>query len=165
LGKHTELPEGVEENCVTGTVLVGFIVNEDGSVDSVQALYGPHPVLEKVSVQAIKKSSGRWKPGSFHDTTVRVRMTQLMTYNFPSCPDDSYYYNLGVASFKKGELETARKYFSRAYAMNFRNLDAVFNWAVTNIKLGDLTNACEKFRDLNARGYPKAQEYLDSYCR
>ena len=47
-------PEGIEEGTVTGRVIVGFTVNEDGSISDVKVMRGDAPALNKEAVRVVE---------------------------------------------------------------------------------------------------------------
>ena len=62
-----------------GRVLVGFIVNKDGSIDEVKVMKSVHPALDEEAVRVIK-AMPKWKPGKKGNKTVRVRYTLPMSF-------------------------------------------------------------------------------------
>jgi protein TonB len=61
LSKNLKCPTDSSGNGIPGTVVVQFIVNEDGNVTDVKAISGSEP-LSTEAVRVIKKSS-KWTPG------------------------------------------------------------------------------------------------------
>lgn len=55
-------PEGIEDGTVTGRVIVGFTVNEDGSISDVKVMRGDTPALNKEAVRVVE-SMPKWTPG------------------------------------------------------------------------------------------------------
>lgn len=60
--------DGQEE----GTVLVGFIVDSDGSITDVKVVRGRSPALDREAVRVVKRLK-RWEPGQYDGQPVPVR--------------------------------------------------------------------------------------------
>ena len=73
------------EDDAQGRVLVGFIVNRDGSVDDVKVVKSVHPALDEEAVRVVK-AMPKWKPGKKGNKTVRVRYTLPMTFRMQEAP-------------------------------------------------------------------------------
>ena len=57
-----QYPAKAVEDDAQGRVLVGFIVNRDGSVDDVKVVKSVHPALDEEAVRVVK-AMPKWKPG------------------------------------------------------------------------------------------------------
>jgi len=64
-------PKQCEDSGIQGRVFVRFAVNEDGSISHVEAIKGPHPLLNAAAVEAVKKL-GKFKPGMQQGRPVKV---------------------------------------------------------------------------------------------
>ena len=73
---HLTYPEEAKEACISGRVLLQYVVNTDGSVSDVKVLRGVHPALDAEAVRVVS-SSPDWTPGQQKDQPVKV------TYQFP----------------------------------------------------------------------------------
>ena len=76
VSEHLTYPEEAKEACVSGRVLLQYVVNTDGSVSDVKVLRGVHPALDAEAVRVVS-SSPDWTPGQQKDQPVKV------TYQFP----------------------------------------------------------------------------------
>ena len=74
LTKNTVYPESAIDNGVLGRVTVGFIVERDGSVASVEIRKSVDPALDKEALRVVK-SMPRWKPGKQQGKAVRTRFS------------------------------------------------------------------------------------------
>ena len=74
LTKNTVYPESAIDNGVQGRVTVGFIVERDGSVASVEIRKSVDPALDKEALRVVK-SMPRWKPGKQQGKAVRTRFS------------------------------------------------------------------------------------------
>ena len=76
LAKNMQYPPIAAENGISGRVVVGFVVERDGSISHVQVLRGVDPSLDKEAVRVVK-SMPKWNPGMQNGSPVRVK------YNVP----------------------------------------------------------------------------------
>ncbi len=74
LGEHINYPAIAQENNIQGRVMVGFVVERDGSVSDVKILRGVDPSLDKEATRVVK-SMPKWKPGMQTGKPVRCRFT------------------------------------------------------------------------------------------
>ncbi|MBR6035528.1 MAG: TonB family protein [Bacteroidaceae bacterium] len=79
LSQNMRYPAEAMEANAQGRVLVGFIVNKDGSIDEVKVMKSVHPALDEEAVRVIK-AMPKWKPGKKGNKTVRVRYTLPMSF-------------------------------------------------------------------------------------
>ena len=76
LSSHVKYPPIAEENGIQGRVIVGFVVERDGSVSQVQVIRGVDPSLDKEAARVVA-SMPKWTPGRQNGQNVRVK------YNVP----------------------------------------------------------------------------------
>jgi protein TonB len=72
-------PEFEKENDIQGRVVVGFVVNEDGSLSDVAVKKGQSPGLDKEAVRVVKLLP-KFKPGKQQGKAVRVNF--VLPINF-----------------------------------------------------------------------------------
>lgn len=72
LSSHTNYPTVAAENGVQGRVVVGFVVERDGSVSDVKILRSVDPSLDKEAMRVVK-SMPKWTPGKQNGSAVRVK--------------------------------------------------------------------------------------------
>lgn len=72
LASHVKYPPDAEENGIQGRVIVGFVIERDGSVSQVQVLRGVAPSLNKEAVRVVE-SMPKWTPGKQDGQNVRVK--------------------------------------------------------------------------------------------
>ncbi|MDR3093080.1 MAG: energy transducer TonB [Bacteroidales bacterium] len=75
VGAETEYPQIAITNHITGKIIVGFVIERDGSVSNVKILRGGDPSLEAEAIRVIQKSSNHWTPGKQRGKAVRVKYT------------------------------------------------------------------------------------------
>ena len=79
IASRVQYPPVAAENNVQGRVVVGFIIERDGSVSHVQVLRGVDPSLDKEAVRVVK-SMPKWNPGKQNGSTVRVKYSVPITF-------------------------------------------------------------------------------------
>ena len=65
---------------ISGTILVGFVIMEDGTLTGAQIVEGIVPDLDQVAVNALESFQGKWQPAVLNNTYVRYYCT--MPINF-----------------------------------------------------------------------------------
>ncbi len=65
---------------ISGTILVGFVIMEDGTLTGAQIVEGIVPDLDQVAVNALESFQGKWQPALLNNTYVRYYCT--MPINF-----------------------------------------------------------------------------------
>ena len=72
LAKNINYPTVAAENGVQGRVVIGFVVERDGSITDVSVLRGVDPSLDREAMRVVK-SMPRWTPGKQNGSAVRVK--------------------------------------------------------------------------------------------
>ena len=73
-------PEEAVKKNVTGTVVVNFVVEKDGSVNNVKVIRSVDPSLDAEAVRVVS-SSPRWEPGTQRGQAVRVKFNIPVNFN------------------------------------------------------------------------------------
>jgi periplasmic protein TonB len=74
ISRNTRYPEEAMRKRISGTVVVRFCIEVDGTVTKIALSKAINPVLDSVSVQAIRRMP-RWRPGRQHGKSVKVWYT------------------------------------------------------------------------------------------
>lgn len=72
LRDNIKYPTVAAENGVQGRVVVGFVVERDGSITDVNILRGVDPSLDREAMRVVK-SMPKWTPGKQNGSAVRVK--------------------------------------------------------------------------------------------
>lgn len=70
--EHLVYPEEARRQGKEGRVVVSFIIERDGSIDSVKVFRSAHPTLDAEAVRLVK-SMPKWKPARMGSRTVQSR--------------------------------------------------------------------------------------------
>lgn len=79
ISKKIRYPWICKEQKIQGSVLVGFVVEKDGSLSNVTALKKVHANLNTEAIRVVK-SSPKWKPGLVEGQPVRVQMAVYVNF-------------------------------------------------------------------------------------
>ena len=79
LSSNIHYPAVAAENGVQGRVVVGFVVEKDGSITDVNVLRSVDPSLDREAMRVVK-SMPRWTPGKQNGSAVRVKYQVPVTF-------------------------------------------------------------------------------------
>lgn len=79
LSSNIHYPAVAAENGVQGRVVVGFVVEKDGSITDVNVMRSVDPSLDREAVRVVK-SMPRWTPGKQNGSAVRVKYQVPVTF-------------------------------------------------------------------------------------
>ena len=71
LNKNLHYPPEAIDNEMKGTVIVGFIVNRDGTLSNIEAISSPGKPLSAEGIRILTLSSGNWLPATQNGQAVR----------------------------------------------------------------------------------------------
>ena len=77
---NIKYPEEAQKQEIEGRVIVGFIVEKDGSIAEVHTLTAVHPLLDKEALQLVNNMP-KWKPGKEKGKAVRVSFALPVNFN------------------------------------------------------------------------------------
>ena len=78
LQQHLSYPKKAVKKNVQGTVILQFIVNENGTVEDIQAISGPE-LLREAAVKALK-ATPNWIPAKYNGRNVKSYKKQPVTF-------------------------------------------------------------------------------------
>ena len=79
VAKNVQYPQEARDNEISGRVLVGFIVEKDGSIADVKVVKGIGGGCDEEAVRVVK-AMPKWKPGK--DKGKPVRVSYVMPFTF-----------------------------------------------------------------------------------
>ena len=79
LSSNIHYPTVAAENGVQGRVVVGFVVERDGSITDVNVLRSVDPSLDREAMRVVK-SMPKWTPGKQNGSAVRVKYQVPVTF-------------------------------------------------------------------------------------
>jgi len=75
LFSRIEFPEKEIEAGIEGSVLIGFIIEKDGTMDSIRILKPVEVGLDSTAIRAVRTLPKKWIPGILNGKAVRIRET------------------------------------------------------------------------------------------
>ena len=79
LRKHINYPRIAKEKGIQGIVVVGFIIEKDGSITNVIIVRGKDPSLDEEALRIVKLMP-KWKPAMQKGKPVRCTLTMPITF-------------------------------------------------------------------------------------
>lgn len=76
---NTYYPEEMCEGAAQGRVMVGFVINEDGSISDVKVLRSLTPELDEVAVKIVN-GMPKWNPGKQNGKAVKTKYTVPVSF-------------------------------------------------------------------------------------
>lgn len=76
---NTYYPEEMCEGAAQGRVMVGFVINEDGSINDVKVLRSLTPEFDEVAVKIVK-GMPKWNPGKQNGKAVKTKYTVPVSF-------------------------------------------------------------------------------------
>jgi len=167
LAKNMRYPNEARENCITGVVIVKFVLDTIGNLDSINVDHSIHPLLDKEAIRVVKMMSGKWVPGKINDKPVRVKLTLPMKFSIQNygCQDFEYFYNQGVDYYNKGKMDKALSNFAFAINLNPHDVEVLMKIALIKISQNDFQSACIFLNEIKEIGKQDADTLLLKYCK
>jgi len=82
LNKNLRYPKSAVRNKIEGTVIVQFIITEEGAVTGVTVIKSVDPDLDAEAVRVISKSSGKWSTAIYGGRFVKSYKKQPIVFRF-----------------------------------------------------------------------------------
>lgn len=74
-----EYPEEAKQQSITGTVIVAYVIEVDGSIGATRVMQSVHPLLDEEAVRVIK-AMDTWKPAIQDGKPNRIMFQQAITF-------------------------------------------------------------------------------------
>lgn len=163
--KTLNYPLQAKEKGFQGKVFLKFIVNNDGAIDSVFVLKSSgYRILDNEAIRVIKVMP-KWKPGFQNGKPVPVYFNLPISFNLVEESKGTDYYNAGLKFFKDGKFVDAKENYKKAYKLNYKDQDALYNLGVTYYKLNQKDSACYCWNEMKDKFQSKdAEELIKKYC-
>ncbi|WP_316816572.1 TonB family protein [Pedobacter nyackensis] len=174
-------------NCIQGTVIISFKLNNAGEVYFSKISSGIGTDLDDEALRLIRLSSGKWTIPQGHDTTVSLIAPMKFSLSGYNCSDKNpqdiqnaitaYKSNIGLVNsiqnfYKNKEKGTYREEDEPRFVALREELGYDDEYFAARIKDGlkklkqkDKQGACEDFLFVKYMGSDLANEMLDKYCR
>lgn len=180
LAKNLEYPEDAREDGYQGRVIVGFIVNVDGSIDCVNIKKGVCPSIDNEAMRVVKLMNGHWKPGIVEGKKIKVYFQLPITFRLSEYVNDhghisvvrkileedkhSYCFQKGMELYLKGSILHATDYFAEAFKINPNDSESLYYITLIQFQQGKIVEGCKLVEALKKHHHHKAQELEEKYC-
>ncbi len=82
LGQNIRYPSGAKDRNAQGRVILGFVIEKDGSLADIKILKNVDPEIDAEAIRVIRESP-KWNPGIQHGVPVRVAYTMPINFTLP----------------------------------------------------------------------------------
>ena len=148
--KTMKYPQNAKQNTEFVNVVLSFIIDKNGKVDSIKVLKQPHILFTQETLIALNNSSGMWIPSKIDGKPVDKKYIGNFKFATSTAPTD--YKERGLRLFKKGDFEKALKVINTAIKYNpyDKELYEARSKIYMNLKKIDQTNIdIEKLDSIN----------------
>ena len=178
-------PEYAKQNCISGTIKVGFVVDKNGKVINPKVIQGLGIDLDDEALRVVKLTSGKWViPTNYQPLNIvlPIRFEADRTV----CGISNNDMNLAIANYKSQQnLEDAvtnyykAKYLGKAdtkheaaiislkkqLGYDDKFIDDVLEQAHEKLNQGDSEGACHDWTFIRNIGSNRADDLLAKYCK
>lgn len=186
LKNNTIYPPYSLQNCIQGTIDVGFKLNAKGQVYYATVIKGIGTDLDDEALRLIKLSSGKWNVSLSHDTLALVLIPMSFSLKNYDCErKDKNSIAMAISAYKvQTELTNVILNFYRNKEKGIFNaqeepkiskfkielgidddyLQSKINAGLKKVKQGDKQGACDDFNFVKYMGSDKADSLLSKHC-
>ena len=186
LKNNTIYPSYSAQNCIEGTIDVGFKLNAKGEVYYATLARGIGTDLDDEALRLIKLSSGKWKVSLNHDTLALILIPMRFTLKGYGCENrDKNSIAMAIRAYKaekeltnvilnfyrgkekgKYSAEDEPKILKLKVELEIDDdyLQGKINAGLKKIKQGDKQGACDDFNFVKYMGSDKADTFLSKHC-
>jgi hypothetical protein len=187
LTEHIIYPGYAKNNCIQGTVSVGFKLNTKGTIyysDIIKSIFGE---LDDEALRLVRMSTGKWTVPIGYDTTSMVVVPVNFILTGYDCDRKSkteiaratqtyenqkqltevvinFYRNKEKGNYKP-EDESKVELIKKELEIDDEYLDRKISAGLKKYNQGDKQGACEDFIFVKYMGSDKANEWLSKYCK
>jgi tetratricopeptide (TPR) repeat protein len=140
----------VTPNNVQEQVILSFIINKSGELDSVKLIKNPNKQFAIEALSSLDKSSGQWIPSKSNGQPVDKKF--IAVFNFTTTKSFFDYKNKALKLQKKGDNEKALETIDKAIKIDGYDTELyqIRSMIYKNLNKTDLANNdIEKLKELN----------------
>ncbi|MCB0429883.1 MAG: TonB family protein [Flavobacteriales bacterium] len=165
LVKHITYPADAMEMGITGTVIVSFIVERDGSLSDIQIMKQVDSLLADEAIRVVKEMP-KWEPGIQRGKLVRTKFMLPLRFalddDAPTPPEQIV--NMGMKLVEEGEHDRAILYFNEAINRQPDLAQAHYELGHAYQLKGETEKACEAFAKAAELGDADARKKTEDLC-
>lgn len=180
-------PQYSLQNCIDGTVTIGFKLNKNGEVYYSAIRSGIGTDLDDEALRLIRLSSGKWTVPKGHDTTVVLIAPMKFELSGYDCGNKSKaQIQMAIANYKSSEglTNAVLNFYKNKSSGNYKPEEEAKILALKKelgydeaylkeriadgqrkLKQKDKQGACEDFQFVKNMGSDLADELIDRYCK
>jgi len=185
LSQKIVYPEYAKQNCISGTIKVGFTLDANGKVQDAKVIQGLGIDLDDEALRVIKLTSGRWViPGNYQPTNIIIPVH--FEVDGAGCRLSNINPGLAIANYKRqqnledavtsyykakylGKADTTQEAFiislKKQLGYNDDFITDVLEQANEKLNQGDYDGACVDWTFIRNIGSNRADGFIAKYCK
>jgi TonB family protein len=180
LRRNLKYPPNPRDEGYQGRVVLTFLINEAGKMDSLLVYRSVHPTIDAEALRVVSLLN-EWRPGKVNGIPVKVYFVLPIDFRLEGdrtarpfangefksqffFHDEHWFYKEGERLYELDSLEKAAENFQNAFLINRTNLGAAYNFAAIQFSLGHTKEGCVIIKSLVRNGYKPAEELQKQYC-
>ena len=172
--KNMIYPPEAKKKGIVGKPTIKFVINEDGKItNAVVAKSCGSDLLDKEAIRIVN-SMPAWQPAQMTSKPVKCYFNLPIAFDIDGklAVQNKKQHNLsieiyesGMKDFQNKNFEAAKTKFYKAYDLNDRFENALYNLGIVYHNLGKNDSACTSWNELYAKFNRKdAQDLIKKYC-
>ncbi len=142
-------PEEAIKNNVKGDVLLSFVINSSGRLDSLEVTESPVGILSYEAKSAINRIKNIWKPCTVNGKKVNKRYSIVFRFRLYKNKKPPTYIKRADKLFNRDKYKKALKLYNKAIEDNRYNYKLFESLAETKDMLGDKDGAEADFKKVD----------------
>ena len=167
---HLIYPDDARNIGVQGKVVVGFVIMQDGKIDSIVIKKSVWPSIDAEALRVVRLLP-TFKPGKQQGKAVRTSFLLPISMRLSGGemdplvrPGESPAEHRAVKAYSKENYEEALKLFKEVCERNPSNNFAAHNLAICLYRTGDRDGACTQSKKLADKGWHTADYLMSKFC-
>ncbi len=150
----------------SGELLSTFIINANGSPDSLRIIQGINSKYDAEYIKAFNSAKNMWQPAQYNGKAVKVLMNQSLKYLTSEQTLPSYFNSQKAnTAYNNHDYELALFYYDRALEVKADEVENLYRRGICKQMLGNLNGACADWVKIHHMGSKIADELLTKYCK
>lgn len=149
----------------SGEILATFIVDADGSADSLKIINGINSKFDAGYAEAFKTAKNMWSPAMLNGKPVKVLMNHRLKYSNSDIAPTLLATNNANTAYQQQNYELALFFFDKALETEADNIDNLYRRGICRQMLGNIKGACADWLKIQKLGKNIADTLLQKYCQ
>jgi hypothetical protein len=152
LSSKVRYPREAVINNIQGDVIISFIINKNGVLDSIEIIKSPDMVLSMPSILSMNFLDGNWSPCMVSNDPVDKEYSIVFRYRIYLNVKPPSYVNDAVKHFRKEKLKKSIKYYNKAIKENPYDYKLYDSRSIVKEMMGDSEGAKQdRIRSFNLK--------------